>query len=74
MPQKTYRVIGTAPIFDHQPGSTFTADLSDIEDYLIAIGGLEVVKAKASAPTVPESELPAPIKNPSVPIPRGDAD
>lgn len=82
MPSKTYKVVGTAPILDHQPGSTFTADLSDIEDYLVSIGGLEIVEddkppkqpKPAKAPTVPVEDLPAPILNPSVPIPRGDAD
>lgn len=79
MPTKTYKVVGTAPILDHQPGSTFEADLSDIEDYLVSIGGLEVVDddkppKHPKAPKPSADDLPAPILNPSVPIPRGDAD
>ena len=70
---KTYRVIGTAPIFDHQPGEKFTADLSDVEGYLVSIGGLEIVEGEkpepTPLPTPPVADLPepAPIKNPEVP-------
>ena len=46
---KTYKVVGTAPILDHQPGETFEQSIpADLEKYLIAIGGLAVVEEKAA--------------------------
>ena len=42
---KRYKVVGSAPILDHQPGETFDATLSaSFEAYLTGIGGLAVVK------------------------------
>ena len=44
---KRYKVVGTRPILDHQPGETFTAEVpADLEAYLIGIGGLAVVGAE----------------------------
>lgn len=42
---KRYKVVGTQPILEHQPGETFEAKIpKDQEAFLIGIGGLEVVK------------------------------
>lgn len=47
---KTYEVVGTAPILDHEPGETFTATIPrEQERYLIAIGGLAIVKKSKDA-------------------------
>ncbi len=41
---KTYKVVGTQPILDNQPGETFEGNIpADREAFLIAIGGLAVV-------------------------------
>lgn len=40
-----YKVIGTQPILEHQPGETFEANVPrNLERFLIGIGGLEVLK------------------------------
>ena len=59
---KTYKVVGTAPILDHQPGETFEADIPDEQaDFLVSIGGLEVVKAaEVKPPEVAPAKVPAP--------------
>jgi hypothetical protein len=74
----SYKVVGTAPILDHQPGETFTADLDpEQEAFLVAIGGLKRTQGeKPKVDPLPKSPVadlpePAPIKNPSVPIPDG---
>ena len=39
-----YKVTGTQPILNHQPGETFEAKIpTDREAFLIAIGGITVV-------------------------------
>lgn len=44
---KKYKVVGVAPILDHQPGETFEAKLDQAhEDFLVQIGGLKVVESK----------------------------
>lgn len=76
MATKTYKVVGTAPILDHQPGEEFTADLSDVEDFLIGIGGLAIVESTpepVEPPEVPPAEVPAPKPKPVKVITR-DAD
>lgn len=45
--RKRYKVVGTAPILEHQPGETFEAELfEEQEKFLVGIGGLEVVESK----------------------------
>jgi hypothetical protein len=47
---KRYKVVGTAPILDHQPGETFEQTIpADLEKYLIGIGGLAIVGGKAKS-------------------------
>jgi len=42
---KRYKVVGTQPIDDHQPGESFTASIPpDKEEFLVAIGGLKILK------------------------------
>lgn len=49
--RKRYKVVGTQPILDHQPGEEFSAVLpKDQEKFLVDIGGIEVIKEKATAP------------------------
>lgn len=46
---KTYKVVGTQPVLDHQPGETFEQKIApDLERYLIGIGALAVVETKKS--------------------------
>jgi hypothetical protein len=41
---KRYKVIGSQPVLDHQPDTTFNADLpEDQERFLVQIGALRVV-------------------------------
>lgn len=43
--KKKYKVIGAAPVLGHGTGETFEASLDKAqEDFLVSIGGLEVVK------------------------------
>jgi hypothetical protein len=59
---KRYKVVGTAPILDHKPGEVFEANLFDEqEEFLVGIGGLEVVterpaqkEEKKSWPSFPQ--------------------
>lgn len=44
---KRYRVVGTAKILGHAPGTTFEADLDEgAEAFFLKIGGLEVLDKK----------------------------
>jgi hypothetical protein len=41
---KRYKVTGTQPVLDHQPGEQFTAKIPpEQEDFLVQIGGLKVL-------------------------------
>lgn len=59
---KTYKVVGTAPILNHEPGETFTAEIPEGQErFLIGIGGLAVVwPEKPQGPKVTDL-APAPI-------------
>ena len=47
---KRYKVVGTQPILDHQPGQTFTQSIpDDLEAYLLGIGGIKVVEEPKKA-------------------------
>jgi hypothetical protein len=53
---KRYKVVGTAPILDHQPGETFEAELSaNFEAYLTGIGGLAVLADKPKPKPEPKA-------------------
>ena len=65
----SYKVVGTAPILDHQPGETITDPDAPQEqiDFLIAIGGLAVVsEAPAPEPVEPPEVAPAKVPAPKV--------
>ena len=54
--KKTYKVTGTQPVLDTKPGGTFEADMPpDREKFLIAIGGIEIVKDKPKEPKATKS-------------------
>jgi hypothetical protein len=53
---KTYKVVGTAPILDHQPGETFEQKIpADLEAYLLGIGGIAVVQKPVEKPKATKS-------------------
>jgi hypothetical protein len=53
---KRYKVTGTAPILDHQPGETFEAELSaNFEGYLTGIGGIAVLADKPKPKPEPKA-------------------
>ena len=42
---RKYKVVGTQPVLDHQPGETFTATLEgDQESFLRQIGAIRVLE------------------------------
>ena len=44
---KTYKVTGSQPTLDHQPGETFKQAIPPtLEDFLIGVGALKVVEDK----------------------------
>lgn len=56
--KKRYKVIGTAPILDHQPGETFEADLdAGAEAFWFQIGAIELVKALGPAKESVEDKI-----------------
>jgi hypothetical protein len=75
---KRYKVIGSQPVLDHQPDTTFNADLpEDQERFLVQIGALRVVsndpasdrrrhprKNKKVTPQIPDTPVRTPDPDP----------
>ena len=62
-----YKITGTQPVLDQQPGHIFEADIpSELEAYLFAIGAIKVLD-KAFGKTEKPKVLDAPLSLPEKP-------